>query len=350
MALYAGLVLRAESGFYTVGPLPDHLATVLLVEAQEPPEEGGPARAWGALTLLPELILACPRLDRTVQCTLAGRLKRGERTNTNPVSIGDCVAVRLAGETEGVVEGRAARHTELSRMAAGESGQKHVLAANLDLMIVVVGLREPPPNLPRLDRFLVAAEDGRTHALICANKADLGQPGEAERLLAAYPPLGYPVVVTSAKTGQGIAELRAVLGQGISAVVGVSGVGKSSLLNTLQPGLRLRFAELSESTGKGRHTTSTAELIPLDGGGYVADTPGLRSIAPWNVAPAEIALLFPEMRALVGQCRFSSCSHRHEPGCAVRDALTAGAIDPGRYDSYVKIYDGAEAEEDALYR
>ncbi len=348
--LRAGMVLRAESGFYTVGPLPPSLATALAGAEHPSEEEGGPPRTWGALNVHPSLVLACPGLDHTVRCTLPGRLRRGERTATNPLSIGDCVAVRTLGEEEGTVEGRAARHSELARQAAGDTGQKHVLAANLDLLVIVVALREPPPNLARLDRFLVVAEQASTRAAICVNKADQGEPGEAEALFALYPPLGYQVIVTSAATGAGIADLRAILGDGLSAVVGVSGVGKSRLLNVLQPGLALRYAGLSDSTGKGRHTTTTAELIPLTDGGYIADTPGLRAIAPWDTHPVDLALLFPEMRPLVGSCRFSTCSHRHEPGCAILEALAAGYIAPGRYESYVKLFDEAVQEQAARYR
>jgi ribosome biogenesis GTPase len=294
--LLTGLVTRSQSGFYTV------------------------------------------RLGegRTIVCTLPGRFKQGRRTVKNPVVVGDHVSFRLLGETEGVIERIADRRNELARTAAGGTGIKQVLAANLDLVIFAMALREPQLNTARLDRFLLAAEQAEIPPLICFTKLDLGTRAEAEE--AAHPYQGiYPVTLTSAATGEGVERLRALLAGKVSAIIGSSGVGKSSLLNALQPGLQLKFAAVSAITGKGRHTTTTAELIPLDVGGYLADTPGLRELAPWDLSAEELPELFPEMRPYLGACRFARCTHLHEPGCAVRRAVEEGLIDPRRYQSYVKI-------------
>lgn len=274
-------------------------------------------------------------------CTLAKRLRRGERQATNPLAIGDEVYARDNSGGQGVIEEIVPRRNALVRTAPGRDALMHVLVANLDLLLVVFALREPPPNMARLDRFLIIAEQAEIPAAIVVSKIDLGDPAEAETLYTPYRQAGYPVLLTSATTGAGIDAVRAAIKDRISAVVGSSGVGKSTLLNAVQPGLRLRAAEVSERTGKGRHTTTVAELHPLDERGYIADTPGLRGIEPYELDPELLADYFPEMRPFLGDCRFSPCTHVHEPGCAVRGAVASGAIALSRYDSYVKLYDEA---------
>jgi ribosome biogenesis GTPase len=275
--------------------------------------------------------------DRTVVCTLPGRFKQGKRTVKNPVVIGDHVVIRALNENEGVIERICPRRNELARAAAGGSALKQVLAANLDLVLLALALREPSLNCARLDRLLLAAEQQGIPPVICITKLDLGSRDEAERAMHAYREIGYPVLVTSARTGEGLNQLRDRLHQRISAIIGSSGVGKSSLLNALQPGLHLRFAAISAATGKGRHTTTAADLIPLTSGGYLADTPGIRELAPWGLQAEDLPDLFPEMRPYLGACRFARCTHIHEPGCAVRRALEEGLIDQGRYRSYVTM-------------
>lgn len=275
--------------------------------------------------------------ERIVVCSLPGRFKQGRRTAKNPVVIGDRVTFRLLAGGEGVIERIAPRRNELVRAAAGGVGFKQVLAANLDLVALALSLCQPPLHRARLDRLLLAAEQAEIPPLIVITKVDLDSSEAAEAIMRPYREINYPVVITSSETGEGMERLRTLLAGRTSAIIGSSGVGKSSLLNALQPGLGLKFAAISAATGKGRHTTTTSELIPLDFGGYVADTPGLRELALWDLDPEELPLLFPEMRPYLDACRFSRCTHLHEPGCAVRRALEEGLIDPGRYGIYVKI-------------
>lgn len=296
-SIVQGLVTRSQSGFYTVR-----------IEA-----------------------------GRSILCTLPGRFKQGRRTVKSPVVVGDHLDIRILSAEEGVIERILPRRNELARAAAGGIDLKQVLAANLDLVILAMALREPPLNRARLDRFLIAAEQQAISPVICITKLDLGTREEVDQVLRPYRDIGYPAVTTSERSGEGLDQLRALLTNRISVVIGASGVGKSSLLNALQPGLQLKFAAISAATGKGRHTTTTADLIPLDFGGYLADTPGIRELAPWDLSAEELPELFPEMRPYLGACRFGRCTHLHEPGCAVRRALEEGLIDADRYHSYVKI-------------
>ena len=194
-------------------------------------------------------------------------------------------------------------------------------------------------GLRLLDRLLVLAENNDLRALICANKVDLlDDVQEAHELFGVYEEIGYPVLLTSSKTGEGVDELREMLRDRISVLSGPSGVGKTSLLNAVQPHLGLAVREISEATGKGRHTTVSTRLWPLDEGGYVADTPGLREAGFFDIEPGELAWHFVEMRPYLSDCHFSSCTHTHEPGCAVKDAVEEGNISRRRYDSYLRIY------------
>jgi ribosome biogenesis GTPase len=210
--------------------------------------------------------------------------------------------------------------------------------------VIVFACAEPEPHLRMLDRFLVIAEKQQIRPLIVANKVDLVGLEEARALFDRYTELGYTVIYTSAHTGRGVTDLRKALKDRISALAGPSGVGKSSLLNVVQPDLGLRVRAVSESTSKGRHTTQVRELFPLDEGGYVADTPGIRSLALWDTEPEELDAYFIELRDLVSECQFSDCTHTHEPGCAVREAVEEGEVHPERYASYLRMRFGDESE------
>jgi ribosome biogenesis GTPase len=193
-----------------------------------------------------------------------------------------------------------------------------------------------------LDRFLVIAEKGGIPAIIVANKVDLVGMDMAKKMFSVYPSLGYPVIYACAKSGEGVDELRKRLTAKVSGLAGPSGVGKSSLLNAIQPGLGLAVREVSQAIQKGRHTTNVRELFPLEIGGYVADTPGLRSLALWDTEPEELDGYFPEIAPLVAGCAFSDCTHLHEPDCAVQAAVKDGRVHPQRYESYLRLRAGEE--------
>jgi ribosome biogenesis GTPase len=223
-------------------------------------------------------------------------------------------------------------------MAPNPQGEyQQILIANPDQIVIVFACAQPGPRLGMLDRFLVIAERQKIPALIVANKADLVTRAAAEALFGHYPGLGYPLLYTSTYTQQGIADLRQALAGKISLFTGPSGAGKTSLLNLIQPGLGLAVRQVSHATSKGRHTTVVRELFPVTGGGYVADTPGLKALALWDIEPEELDGYFPELQDLVTNCQFSNCTHRSEPGCAVLSALSSGLLHPERYNSYLRM-------------
>jgi ribosome biogenesis GTPase len=197
-----------------------------------------------------------------------------------------------------------------------------------------------------LDRFLVAAERAEIDILICANKIDLLADDEDPRqIFGLYEEIGYEVLYTSALTGEGVDELREWLRDRLSVLAGPSGAGKSSLLNAMQPGLGLKVREISRAVGKGRHTTIVPELLELEVGGYVADTPGLKSFALWDIVPEELEGHYPEIAQLAPDCRYPGCSHLHEPGCAVTAAMERGEIHPLRFESYRLLYENVASTD-----
>jgi ribosome biogenesis GTPase len=275
-----------------------------------------------------------------VICQLRGKLKRGRATG-DIAALGDHVHITLLDDGSGVVEEVEERKRAIIRLDPRPQGEyQQVLLANADQAVFVFACANPTPRLRMLDRFLVITEKQRIPAVIIANKIDLVE--NAKELFSIYESLGYRVIYTSTKTGVGLDELKTQLQKKISALAGPSGVGKSSLLNIVQPGLGLAVNEISTAMKKGRHTTVTRQLFALDGGGYVADTPGWKSLALWDTEAVEMDAYFPELRDLVPQCQFSDCSHKHEPGCAVLAALKAGTIHPERYDSYLRLRAGQE--------
>jgi ribosome biogenesis GTPase / thiamine phosphate phosphatase len=278
----------------------------------------------------------------TLVCQLRGRFKRGPRLG-DIVAIGDWVRVsQLDGKT-GMIEEIEPRATLISRMAPTPQGEyQQIIIANPDQAVFVYACAEPEPRLRMLDRFLVSAEREAIPCLIVANKLDLVGEAEAARIFGHYEPLGYPVVYTSVPDRLGLDELRQMLAGKISALAGPSGVGKSSLLNAIQPGLGLAVRQVSQATGKGQHTTVARRLFPLKEGGYIADTPGMKALALWDIEAEELDAYFPELRPLVAQCQFSDCTHIREPGCAVLEALAQGRIHPARYESYLRMRSGEE--------
>jgi ribosome biogenesis GTPase / thiamine phosphate phosphatase len=283
--------------------------------------------------------------EGVVEATLRGRLKRDERSGEKVVA-GDHVELaraEVAGEASWTIESVHERRSVLLRRAPGKAPRPKTIVANVDRVLVVFAVARPDPHLRMLDRFLVLCEASGLEALIVANKVDLTGEEKARRIFGMYERIGYRVLYTAAKQEIGIDALRERLHGATSVLTGPSGVGKSSLLNTVQPGLGLRVAAISEAVLKGRHTTVTAQLIPLEGGGYVADTPGLRELGLWGIDREELDTCFPEFGPYLGTCRYAnSCTHSHEPGCAVKKAAEAGEIPAPRYDSYRRLLDGED--------
>jgi len=278
-----------------------------------------------------------------LECTLRGRLKK-ERQSSDIAVIGDTVEVARVSPTTGAIEAVLPRRSKLARRAAGAKGawKEDVLVANLDQAVLVFACANPEFHPRMLDRYLVLTEASAIEAVIVANKVDRVGIEQAHAQFATYERLGYQVIYTSTKLPLGIDELRAQLTGRISVITGKSGVGKSSLLNMVQPGLHLATGAVSDALGKGRHTTTVAELIALDmpGDGYVADTPGIREIGLWNFPLEELDGCFREFRPFLEECYFAGCTHVHEPDCAVRAAVASGAIDAARYESYVRLRAG----------
>jgi ribosome biogenesis GTPase len=275
-------------------------------------------------------------------CQLRGRLKRGNREG-DLAAIGDRVKVSLLENGRGMIEEIEERQRLISRLAPTPRGEyQQIIIANPDQAIFVFSCAEPEPRLRMLDRFLVIAEKQSVPAKIVANKIDLVGIHQAEATFGHYPQIGYPVIYTSAETGDGIEELKEALRLKVTLLAGPSGTGKSSLLNIIQPGLGLEVQKVSQSTGKGQHTTVARELFPLSLGGFVADTPGLKALGLWDIEPEEIDGYFPEIKARVSDCQFNDCTHIHEPGCAVIAAFEEGSISEQRYDSYIRMRLGEE--------
>ncbi len=292
------------------------------------------------------------RDNLTLRCTLRGRIKReqrseiGRRIYADPVAVGDEVTFTQLDDEEGVIEELLPRRTKFSRQYPGKREVvEQVIVANADRIIVIISTRLPDLNFRFLDRFLILAENGGMDAVVCVNKMDLIDAEEQERVtsfLRAYRSLGYEVIYTSTMGSPGVRDLRRVMEGKFSVIVGASGVGKSSLLNTIQPGLSLRVGEVGKKSEKGRHTTTLVELFRLDFGGEAADTPGIREVGLWGIETENLESYFPEMEPYLGNCQYNDCSHLGEPGCAVTEAVNAGAISPIRHRSYAVLRAGSD--------
>lgn len=283
---------------------------------------------------------------------LRGRIRLKGSTSTNPVAVGDRVVYESAGEPSlenpAVIRSVLERKNYVIRKSANLSRQSHVIAANVDQAFIVVTLDFPEVKLPFLDRILVTCEVYDVHPVIVLNKMDLFREAYAvqlETFRMIYESAGYRVMEVSAKDGEGVDVLREACRDRISLFSGVSGVGKSSLIKALDPDIDLKIGEISEAHLQGRHTTTFYEMYPLSSGGFIIDTPGIRGFGLVDIAPEEIALYFPEMLKASRECRFTPCTHTHEPGCAVKAAVEDGKISVERYSSYLGML-----EEGRKYR
>lgn len=279
---------------------------------------------------------------RTFDCSVRRVMRTLERESRNLIAAGDRVVFRPGDGQTGVIERIEPRHSTLSR---GVARSAHIIVSNIDQAAIVASASDPPLKPALIDRFLVSCEVGGAKGIVCINKADTIQPAHLQPLIGQYARLGCEVILTSATTGIGIERLRGLLRGKATVLTGQSGVGKSSLLNAIQPGLGLRTATVSHDSGKGRHTTRVAELVPLECGGWVVDTPGIRQFQLWAVEAEEVEAYFVEFRPFVAYCKFPNCSHTHETGCAVLSAVSQGLISALRYESYTRILSG-EAEKD----
>lgn len=270
-----------------------------------------------------------------------GKLKKGKATTTNLIAVGDDVWITPTSPTQAIIERIEERHSKLSRRSPGRTPREQIIAVNVDYGIIVMAAHAPDFSKNRLDRYIAACSMGNVRPIICINKIDLVDEGYVRAEMALYERIGYSVIYTSAKTGQGLPELCAVLKESVSALVGSSGVGKSSLINAVQPDLGLKTNALRENFWKGQHTTTTAELLTLDMGGMVVDTPGMREFALWHHedsnAQEDVAASFPDIEEAQSRCKFRNCSHTHEPGCEVKRLVEEGAIEHARYKNYVKL-------------
>lgn len=305
--------------------------------------EAGPRTTGTVLQAGSEICTILLDDGSTTRATLRGRIKRDASTGDRVIA-GDRVTVERQSSGDYTIERVEPRRSQLVRRAPGSSRAKpKVIIANPDQVLVVMAAAHPEPRLGMLDRLLVLAEANGLAASIVVNKMDLVDEADVTARFAPYVAAGYPLILTSVPQARGLDQLREAVCGRSSVLTGPSGVGKSSLLNALEPGLGLRVGHVSEAVRKGRHTTVAAQLIPLACGGFLADTPGLREVGLWGIEEGTLDTLFPEFRPFLGDCRFRhSCTHTHEPDCAVRQAVETGEVSRERYDSYVRMLGGDE--------
>lgn len=276
-----------------------------------------------------------------LRCRIRGKLRLKGVRSTNPVVVGD-EAVCEADGGDCVIVDIVPRRNYVIRRASNLSKESHIIAANVDQALLMVTLRSPETPKEFADRFLVTCEAYKVPAAILLSKIDLQDAEAVAEFRAVYEGAGYRVLEVSAKEGRGVEEVRKLLAGRTTLVSGNSGVGKSTLIQTIDPSLDIRIGEISDSHHKGRHTTTFSTMYPLAEGGAVIDTPGIKGFGLLDIDDAELWHYFPEMMRVAPGCRFYNCTHTHEPGCAVVEAVKAGEIAWSRYESYLKILDDDE--------
>ena len=285
------------------------------------------------------------RLDdgNTVNCKMRGIFRLKGMRCTNPVAVGDLVQVEDKGGDAPVVGAIEPRKNYIIRRASNLSKEFQIIAANLDQAVLVATLTNPETSTTFIDRFLATAEAYQVPAVLCFNKVDLldneGMRHQLTELQTLYRNIGYTVILMSARTGDGAEALREQLSGKMSLLSGNSGVGKSSIINLMVPEAHVRVGDVSNTHHKGMHTTTFSEMLDLPGGGSIIDTPGVKAFGTIDFERAEVAHYFPEIFRISDNCRFNNCTHTHEPGCAVRDAVESGEIALSRYTSYLSILD-----------
>jgi ribosome biogenesis GTPase len=273
-----------------------------------------------------------------IEASIRGRLKLQQRTGDTVVA-GDRVYVDSHDDGGHSIEAVAQRKSEIARRAPGQGSRRaKVLVANVDQVAIIIAAAKPEPKLRMLDRMLVLAEANEVPVLIIINKVELVDGEVVRSMFADYARAGYQLMFVSAKAGTGLEDVRARVQGRETVFTGPSGVGKSTILNYLHPDAQQLTREVSEAIMKGQHTTVGALLIHLPDGGFIVDTPGMREVGMWEINPEGLDVCFPDLRPFLGDCRFSTCTHLHEPGCAVKAAVDAGALSAARYESYRDLY------------
>lgn len=321
--------------------------TVIVDEAAD--DAGGPIRQVNESQCERGRVLSSTGLNTIVQndagrsyeCTVRRVVRTMARDARNAVVAGDWVLFQTIDEQLGVIERVEPRRSTLSR---GSKRHEHIIVSNVDQVVIVASAAEPHLKPSLIDRFIISAAKGDAAAIVCVNKSDLIDQTAIQPILGLYGRLGYQTVLTSAATGAGMPLLRELLKDRQTVFSGQSGVGKSSLLNAIQPGLALETSHVSTGSQKGRHTTRRAQLLPLDSGGWVVDTPGIRQLELWDVIPEEVEGFFVEFHPFVAFCRFPDCSHTHESECCVKRAVQSGMVSLTRYESYLRIMSGQETD------
>jgi ribosome biogenesis GTPase / thiamine phosphate phosphatase len=291
---------------------------------------------------------ARPRYDKMLASPKTQRIEHRD-TDANPLpvrlSVGDYVKLRRLDDNTGMIEEILPRQSSLSRKDAASTSKRameQTMLANLDQVVLAFATTRPEPHFGMLDRYLAICESAEIRPIICLNKVDLPHEQYVDEAADLYSRLGYIVIWTSPKTGQGIETLNSLLREHTTLFSGPSGVGKSSLVNAIEPGMAVKTGLVSDATGKGKHTTTGSQLYQLSGGGWLADSAGIRALATWNIQPEDLAWCFVEFRPYLGECLYSDCMHIEEDGCAIRQAVDDKVIDERRYKSYVRIIMGEE--------
>jgi ribosome biogenesis GTPase len=276
-------------------------------------------------------------------CSIRGRIAGSRNEDSISVKTGDDVHIQMISENEGVICDVLPRRSKLSRAVIGKAYKERIVATNVDQMIIVMSVRHPQFKSGLLDRYLVIAEKNELRGIICCNKIDLTAPSQFEDYASCYHKLGYPFYFTSAKTGDGLEKIKSVLKGKVSVLVGKSGVGKSSLIKYIEPALDLKIKQTSMKTSKGKHTTSFVELFPLQMGGFIIVTPGIRELGLWDIYRDDLRKFYVEFVQYQNRCQFNDCLHLKEPGCAVKSAVESGDIFIERYKNYSNIYSDLRA-------
>ena len=330
-----GMVLNGAHGIYDVHTDNGILRCTLRGKLKKAFAQAQPAKSTGKGR-------PRPRYDKLPYSRHTQREEREANAASLPVrvAIGDFVKLRQLDAKTGLIEEILPRQSALTRKDAASNERvaiQQTMLANLDQVVIVLATAQPEPHFGMLDRYLAICESTRITPIICLNKVDLPHDKHVEEAADLYSRLGYTVIWTSPKTGVGIDTLRSLLKEHISLFTGPSGVGKSSLVNAVEPGMAIKTGLISDATGKGKHTTTGSQLYPLSGGGWLADSAGIRALATWDIAPEDLAWCFVEFRPYLGECIYSDCMHIDEEGCAIRQAVEDNVINERRYKSYVRM-------------